>query len=166
MHEAMRLARLVFWAALGIGIAALSGSPGYRQLQAGEAVLRVSIVHAPGTLVACREVPPAELAARAPNMRAPLACPRARAPLRVRVTLDGAPLVDETIVPRGLARDGRAILYRRYRMAAGEHRLEVLAEEQGAARPARYERSESVLLAAGRVLTIDLRPEHGGILFL
>jgi hypothetical protein len=166
MPEAMRFARFAFWIALGVGLAALSGSPQYRQLGTEDAVLRVSIVHASGTLVACREVPPEELTARAPNMRAPLACPRERAPLRLRVVLDGAPLLDEVIAPRGLAHDGRAILYRRYRVGAGTHRLEVLAEEQGAARPARYHRSGSVSLTAGKVLTIDLRPERGGILFL
>lgn len=166
MPDLTRLARPAFWIALGAGIAALSGSPQYSQLEKGEAVLRVSIVHSSGTLVACRELSAAELAARAPNMRAPLACPRERAPLRVRVALDGAPLVDEVVAPRGLARDGRSILYRRWRIPAGAHRLEVLAEERGAARPARYERAESVSVAAGKVLTIDLRRERGGIVFL
>jgi hypothetical protein len=80
--------------------------------------------------------------------------------------LDGVLLVDETLAPRGLARDGRTVLYRRHRVAAGEHRLSVVAEEQGAARPARYQRAASVVLAPGRVLTIDLRPERGGIVFL
>ncbi len=166
MPDPMRLARLAFWIALGAGVAALSGSPGYRQLEPGAAVLRVSVAHASATLGECRALTPAELAARAPNMRAPLACPRERAPLRLRVELDGTLLLDEMLTPRGLARDGRTILYRRYSVAAGEHRLIVLAEEQGGARPARYERAAAVALAPGKVLTIDLRPERGGIVFL
>ena len=92
----------------------------------------------------------------APNLRAPLDCPRERAPVRIRLELDGAPLIDETIAPGGLARDGMATLYRRLEVGAGRHSLRVRVAERPDAPRERFERSLAVDLAPGQVLTVSV----------
>lgn len=158
--------RIVAVAGVAALLAWFSFDPPYRPLGAGEALVRVIVVHAGERLVPCRRIPAEELAARAPNMRAPEECVRGRHPVPVRVELGGRVLVDERLAPAGIASDGAAKLYRRFAVPAGRHALRVLVSD--AVRPGAraWERIEEVHLAPGRVLTIDFRPEEGGILLL
>jgi ferredoxin len=172
--------RLRWWparnTAIGIQIAAfalfaaslawLSFDPPYRPLGAGEALVRVIVVHAGERLHPCRRRSAEELAARAPNMRAPEDCPRGRHGVPVSIALGERTLVDEVLAPAGVARDGTAQLYRRFAVPAGRHALRVRVSD--ALRPGAraWERAQEVELAPGQVLTIDFRPEQGGILFL
>jgi len=104
-----------------------------------------------------------ELAARAPNMRAPEICPRGRSPVRVVVALDGRVLLDATLAPSGLARDGTSSLYRRLPIPAGEHRLTVRVIDD-LRRPAHaFELSATLNLVPGRVLSVDFKPARGCI---
>jgi hypothetical protein len=154
---------IVAWGAFGAFIVLLSHAPSIAPLPEGTALLQVSIAHAGARLAPCRRLTTEELAARAPNMRAPEVCPRGRSPVRVTVALDGRVLVDATLAPSGLARDGTSTLYRRVPIPAGVHRLTVRVLDD-LRRPARvFERSATVRLAPGRVLSIDFKPARGGI---
>ncbi|TAK48704.1 MAG: hydrogenase iron-sulfur subunit [Betaproteobacteria bacterium] len=147
-------------------LAWLSFDPPYRPLGEGEALVRVIVVHAGERLVPCRTLSAAELAARAPNMRAPEACARGRHPVPLRIELGGEVLIDEQLAPSGIARDGAAQLYRRFAVPAGQKALRVRVAEAPRPGARAWEREEEVRLAPGRVLTIDFRPQQGGILFL
>jgi len=57
-------------------------------------------------------------------------------------------------------------LYRRFVVPAGRHALRVRVSEAPRPGARAWERAEALELAPGRVLTIDFRPEQGGILFL
>jgi len=163
------LARAVlFYAAFGAALVLLSHLPRFAPVPQGAALLQVSIAHAGARLAPCRRLSPEELAARAPNMRAPEVCPRARSPVRVTVELDGRVLVDEILPPSGLARDGSSSLYRRIAIAAGERRLTVRVVDDLRHLPAPqhvFERRARVSLAPGQVLSIDFKPARGGIVF-
>jgi len=157
---------LLAWGAFGALIVVLSHAPSVAPVPEGAALLQVSIAHAGVRLAPCRRLSTEELAARAPNMRAPEICPRGRSPVRVTVTLDGRVLVDETLAPSGLARDGTSTLYRRVPIPAGEHRLtvRVIDDLRDLRRPGRaYERSVTLSLVPGRVLSVDFKPARGGI---
>jgi len=151
------------WGAFGALIVMLSHAPSIAPLPEGAAMLQVSIAHAGARLAPCRRLSAAELAARAPNMRAPEICPRGRSPVRVTVALDGRVLVDEILAPSGLARDGTSTLYRRLAVPAGAHRLTVRVLDD-LRRPERaFERSATLKLAPGGVLSVDFKPARGGI---
>jgi len=151
------------WGAFGALIVMLSHAPSIAPLPEGAAMLQVSIAHAGVRLAPCRRLSAEELAVRAPNMRAPEICPRGRSPVRVTVTLDGRVLLDETLAPSGLARDGTSSLYRRLPIPAGEHRLTVRVIDD-LRRPAHaFERSATLKLVPGRVLSVDFKPARGGI---
>jgi hypothetical protein len=156
---------LLAWAAFGALIVWLSHAPSYAPRPAGAAVLQVSIAHAGARLAPCRRLSAAELAARAPNMRAPEVCPRGRSPVRVVVTLDGRVLIDEVLPPSGLAHDGTSSLYRRIAIPAGERRLTVRVIDDLRAPARAVERSATLRLEPGRVLSVDFKPARGGIVF-
>jgi len=161
--RAIQVAVFIVSAAL---LAWLSFDPPYRPLGEGEALVRVIVVHAGERLLPCRTLSPAELARRAPNMRAPEACVRGRHPVPVRVELGGEVLIDAQLAPSGVARDGAAQLYRRFAVPAGQKALRVRVAESPRPGARTWEREAAVMLAPGRVLTIDFRPQQGGILFL
>jgi quinol-cytochrome oxidoreductase complex cytochrome b subunit len=154
--------RVGVYAAFGGLLALFSHRPAYAPLAPGEALVLLSIAHAGARLEPCRALSESELAALPPNMRAPLDCPRERSPVRVTVALDGRLLLDETLPPTGVARDGAASVYRRIAVPAGRHRLRVTLDDD-LRRPGEDARDQPVDLAVGQVLTIDYRPRQGGI---
>lgn len=157
---------LIAWGAFGALIVLLSHAPSVAPLPEGAALLQVSIAHAGARLAACRRLSAGELAARAPNMRAPEICPRGRSPVRVTVELDGRVLLDEILPPSGLARDGTSSLYRRIAIPAGERCLtvRVFDDLRDLRAPLHaFERRARISLAPGQVLSIDFKPARGGI---
>jgi len=166
-RDTAALLRGVFaYSVFGALIVLLSHAPRVAPLPAGSAVLQVSIAHAGARLVPCRRLSAAELAARAPNMRAPEVCPRGRSAVRITVELDGRTLIDETIAPSGLLRDGSSTLYRKIPVAAGERRLTVRVLDDLRLPSRTVERRATLRLAPGRVLSIDYKPARGGIVLL
>jgi len=150
------LGQIFTWVLIGLTLATLSHVPAYRPLAPERALVRFAVSHPGERLGACRERSAGELARMAPNLRAPLDCPRGRAAVRVRFELDGAPLVDETLAPGGLAHDGMSTLYRRFEIGAGRHSLHVRVAERPDAPQARFERRLDVDLAPGQVLTVSV----------
>lgn len=159
------LGRALAFALFAGVIGYFSASPKYRYAPAGEALLRLAITQ-PGAIVGeCRKLSEAELAQLAPNMRRPVKCPRERSPLAVQVELDGEVLLDQTLPPSGLSRDGVSTVYRRFPVTAGVHRLQVKLNDDVAVRGFNFHRSETLELKPGQIVTIDFSREHGGILF-
>jgi len=156
MSKLRLLGQLAAYGLIGAALVTLSHAPAYRPLEPGRSLVRLAVSHPGERLGACRERSAEELARMAPNLRAPLDCPRGRAAVQVRLELDGAPLVDETLAPGGLARDGMSTVYRRFEIGAGRHHLHVRVAERPDAPRARFERSLEVDLAPGQVLTVSL----------
>ena len=96
-------------------------------------------------------------------MRAPEVCPRGRSPVRVTVAVDDKVLIDEILPPSGLARDGTSTLYRRIAIPARECRLSVRVLDDLRAPARAVERRATLRLEPGRVLSVDFKPERGGI---
>ena len=147
-----------FAATLGI----LSTSPAFEPLPPGHALIRLSLNHAGQRKVACRTRTAEELAKLAPNMRAAEDCSRERAPVRVKVELDGVAMAEIVAQPAGLSSDGASVAYRRIPVVAGTHHLRVAFADDAAGTFDRT-REEDVHLAPGRVLVIDFEPGKGGI---
>lgn len=158
MPSANILGQVLAYAAFGAALVLASHGPAYPPLAPGGALVLVSVAHPSRPEGACRRLSEAELAARAPNMRAPLECPRRRVPVRVTMDIDGRTVVDETALPSGLAQDGSASLYRRIPVEAGRHDVRVRMLDE--------ERSAGIVLGAGQVLRIEYRPAQGGIVIL
>jgi hypothetical protein len=142
-----------------------STSPAYEHLPPGEALIRLSLTHAAQRKAECRERTPEELAKLAPNMRAPLDCPRERADIEVELELDGERVFDAVAPPSGLTHDGASTVYHRLPVPAGMHRVVArLKDRPGAG--FNYTREADIKLDAGRVLVIDFHAAKGGFEFI
>lgn len=152
----------VLYGAFAATLGWFSTSPAFEPLPPGHALIRVSLNHAGQRKEACRTRTPEELARLAPNMRAAEDCPRERAPVLVKVELDGRSVADIVAIPSGLSRDGASVAYRRIPVPAGTHRIRVALADDAAGTFDRV-REEEMRLDPGRVLVIDFEPGKGGI---
>ena len=152
----------VLYGAFAATLGHFSTSPAFEPLPAGHALIRLSLNHAGQRKAACRTRTAEELAKLAPNMRAAEDCPRERAPVLVKVDLDGRTVADIVAPPAGFSRDGASAAYRRILVPAGTHRVRVALADDAAGRFDRV-REEEVRLEPGRVLVIDFEPGKGGI---
>jgi hypothetical protein len=165
MRRAFRyVAQALLYAAFVAVIGYFSTSPAYEHLPPDEALVKLSLTHAGERRQACRERSAEELAKLAPNMRAQTVCPRERAPVKVEITLDGAPLFDVTAPPSGLAKDGASTIYRRVPVRAGVHRIGARLAD-GPSGAFTYTSDTTLDLAPGRVVVIDFDPGRGGFVF-
>lgn len=154
----------LLYAALAGAIAVFSHWPRYQPLAADQAVLKISFLHHGQRLSACVEQSPEELAKLPPNMRAPMRCPRERAPVSIEVDFDGKPLYRGSANPAGLSRDGAASVYRSIPVSAGSHRLQVRMRDSVRSEGFDFEHDEVVQFEPMQVRVVDFSNEHGKII--
>ena len=165
MRKAVAIAgQILLYGAFAAFIAVFSSYPIYRHLAQGDALLKLSFSHVAQPAQECRRRTPQELAKLAPNMRAPLDCPRERSPVTVELALDGRLLAKRVVKPSGLAKDGASTLYERFVLPAGNHELSVKFNDSVGVQGFNYTRNDRVRLRPGQVLVVDFNPERGGIL--
>lgn len=162
------LLRLAAQVALYVPLMALIGyfstQPRFSVLGEGEALVRLSFIHAAERREPCRTRTAQELAKLPPNMRAAQECPRERSPVLVELELDGKVVLRREVPPSGLKRDGNATVYHRLAVPAGRHRLVARLRDR-AGEGFNYTKEETVELAPGSVLLIDFVAARGGFVF-
>lgn len=156
--------QLLLYVPLMLLIGYFSSYPRFTQVPAGEALVRLSIVHGAQRLQECRERTPEELAKLAPNMRAAQDCPRERAPLTVELEFDGRIVYQRSVPPSGLRRDGAAAVYHRMQVPAGRHRVVARLRDR-AGEGFDYTREANLDIAPGSSLVIDFSVAQGGFVF-
>lgn len=165
MKRALRIAaQLTLYVPLMALIGYFSTYPRFSALQADEALVRLSFIHAAERKEPCRERTQEELTRLAPNMRAALDCPRERATLVVELEVDGEVVIRREVRPAGVQRDGNATVYHRLPLPAGKHRIVARMRD----RPGEgfnYEHEQTLELAPGSSLLIDFSASHGGFQF-
>lgn len=156
-------AQAVLYALFALFIGYFSTSPAYRHLEEGQALLRISFRH-PGKIPTdCRTRSAEELAKLPPHLRAEQDCERERSPVRIRVEIDGHLLHDEVVAPAGLRKDGASSTYRRLPIAAGEHHLKVMVNDDRRVEGFNHEGERTVALAPGQVVLVDFVADKGGV---
>ena len=165
MKQALRIvAQLALYVPLMALIGYFSTQPRFSVLEPGEALVRLSFIHAAERKEACRTRSPEELAKLPPNMRAAQDCPRERSPVTVELEVDGEIVLRREVQPAGLKRDGNATLYHRLPLPAGKHRVVArLRDRPGSG--FNFEKSETLELAPGQALLIDFVAGKGGFVF-
>jgi len=112
-------------AAVFAGLVGVASDLGYASPQPSGSELVVSFKH-PGRMSEnCEEVSEEELADIPVHMRQARKCERARAAVRLRVHVDGQPVVESSSAPSGLWSDGPSVTVERVSVALGEHRVRV-----------------------------------------
>jgi hypothetical protein len=154
----------VLYAAFVAFVGYFASAPRYEHLTPDEALVRLSLSHGAQNKEPCRKRTPAELAKLPPNMRAPLDCPRERAPVVVELEMDGKLVYRVVAPPAGLARDGASTVYRRLTVKAGRHDFRVRLSDN-AKGEFNYAAERSIELAPGKALLIDFSAREGGFVF-
>jgi hypothetical protein len=154
--------QIVVYALIALGLGYFSNRPIYHPYPADKAQIKVSFAHGGDRIRACRRLTPAEKAARPANMRLPMDCPRERVPLFLVVKLDDRIVIEKTLQPSGLYRDGPAMTYETLVVAPGAHRLTLLLRNSRRTQGFDFRRSDDINLAAGDSLAVDFRAETGG----
>ena len=111
---------LAFAVAAAVGVVS---DLGYAAPRPDGAELVVTFKHPGRTSDDCRELTPEELAALPVHMRQQKVCARRRSPVRLRVSLDGQPLLARSYPPSGVWGDGNSVAVERLDLPPGEHRV-------------------------------------------
>jgi hypothetical protein len=154
------IAYAVFAATVGI----LSVWPEYQLLPPRQAVVSLTISHAGQRIGECRKLTQEELNELPPNMRKPSECPRERHPVMVELRADGGVLYRVTSPPSGLWSDGKATVYRRLQVSAGQHDLFVGMNDSGG-KGFDFEASVTRQLSPGQNLVIDFNELQQAFVF-
>lgn len=143
-----------------------SNQPPYLHLEKDRAVLKLSLRHAGQIVGECRQRSAEELAGMPENMRAPLACPRERSPLQLELRLNDELILSETLPARGIHNDGRASMYRRIVVPAGELKVNVRLKDRIDSEEFQYQAERTVRLSPAENLVIDFNGDLGNFDFL
>jgi hypothetical protein len=109
----------------------------------------------------CRTPSEAEQAGLPAHMRRKQICERRLPTFRLRVAIDGADVLDESIVPAGAAGDRAAVVLRELPVAPGAHRLEIEFAAENEAPPA-----DAASLVRPKRLATDVTLAPGEILLV
>jgi hypothetical protein len=159
------IGQALFYGLFAVLIGYFSTSPKYEHLPSDLALIKLSFSHHGQPVTECRKRAPEELAKLAPNMRAPMACPRERSPVTVQVELDGKPLHRSVIPPSGLSRDGTSTTYQRFEVPVGEHTLSVKMNDSVRIEGFNYMKEEKLTLKPAQIVVIDFSADKGGVFF-
>lgn len=157
----MVMGMIVTLGLLATGTGVLATQPAWRQLEPGEAMVRLSLRHAAATKVECKALTPEELATLKPNMRRQVGCPRERWPLYVELDRDDERLYAGTHPPSGLWNDGASTVFRSFTVPAGRQSLTVRMRASGREAGFDSERTFDVGLAAGQNFVIEFHSDQG-----
>lgn len=149
------LGQALLYGAFAAFIGVFSHWPGYRHLQADQALIKLSFNHTGKPVVECRKQTEAELAKLPPNMRAPMRCGRERSPVVVELDIDGVPAYRHAAAPSGLSKDGASSVYQRLVVGAGAHRVAVRLNDDARQPGFVHVLEQSVTLVPAQILVID-----------
>ena len=157
----LQLIAFSFFAAV---IGYFSAAPMYQLLEERQAVLKLSFSHSAQLKYPCIARTEIELAKLAPNMRDPLDCPRERAPVVVALWMDGILLLNDTVPPQGIHKDGAATVYRRLAIPAGDHQFTANLAD-GPEGHVNFTLKHQARLDQGQILIVDFQSVKGGFVF-
>ncbi len=159
-------AQIVAYTLFAAVVGYFSVSPPYTHVDPEMAQIKLNLTHSGQRKGECRRLTPEEIAKLAPNMRRPMDCPRERVPVVVELIMDGTVLYKDSLIPSGVARDGKSSVSARFTVPPGRHeliaRLRDSAREQGFD----YERVAEIELASRQNFVVDFRVNMGGFIFM
>jgi len=150
----------VFYAAMVLFIGIFSTFPSYTRVPEGHATVKLSMRHTGQMIGECTIMSEQELQRLPPNMRQAKVCPRERSSVEFQFLVDGTERYHEVVEPAGLNKDGRAKLYYRFTIAAGEHQITARLKDHRDLDDYNYQLSRNISLDSGGVLVVDFDPDR------
>jgi hypothetical protein len=153
------------YAAFAALVGYFAAAPAYTYWDPHRAQIKLSFSHPGKPIRECRRLTPQEIAKLAPNMRKPMDCPRERLPVLVELALDGKLLYRAALPPTGLWNDGQSVVYQKFAVAPGRHRLVARLRDSRRTEGFDYERIADIDLRPRQHFVIDFRTAAGGFVF-
>lgn len=150
---------------LAAGVGLLSSRPTVAYFPADSAQIKLSFAHGSQRVAECRRLTVEEIARLPPRERRPNTCARERLPIRVQLLLDERPIYDAVLQPTGLASDGPARVYQKFRVPPGRHEITARLRDSDRREGFDHEQRVTVDLAPLQNLAIDFRSDHGAFSF-
>lgn len=136
-------------------VGVLSVWPPYELIEEDRAMVSLVFSHAGDRVAECRILSQDELNALPPNMRKASDCPRERHPVRVELRSGTNTLYANTLPPSGVWADGKASVYQRIEVPAGEHEIFIGMNDNGGSEEFSASNTATVNLRPGRNLVIQ-----------
>jgi hypothetical protein len=149
------LAEILMYATFMVIVGALSVWPPYQLVEEDRAIISLVFSHAGERIAECRILSQDELNKLPPNMRKPSDCPRERHPVRVELRTGTNTLYADTLLPSGIWADGKASVYQRVEVSAGEHEIFVGMNDSGGSESFDSSNAVTLNLWPGRNLVIQ-----------
>ncbi|KAB2850924.1 MAG: hypothetical protein F9K44_03360 [Hyphomicrobiaceae bacterium] len=153
------------YALMALLIGALASWPRLAEWPAEAAQIKLSFVHGAQRKVECRRLSSEEIAKLPPSQRRPNTCGRERLDLLVQLEIDGQLIYDEVLPPTGIARDGPARVYKKFRVSAGKHAIVARLRDSSRREGVDFEQKAEVTLAPEQSLAIDFMADRGTFVF-
>ena len=141
-----------------LAVGGLSNAPQYHRLKQNEAEIRLAFSHSGQPIRECRRLSQAELNELAPNMRAPMDCPRQRLPIEVIFALDAQQVFQASIPAGGIHGDGEVSVYEQFVVTAGTHRLQIMMRDSARQEGFDHQFDEEIAVSAMQNLVIGFDP--------
>lgn len=152
------------WATFAVVVGVFSVWPRYEIINHGNAIVTLTFSHAAERVGECRMLTQEELNELPPNMRKPSDCPRERHPVRIELRSADKVLYEDLLMPSGIWSDGKADIYQRIVVPAGEHDLFIGMNDSGGDSGFDFEATDRVNLQVGRNLVIRFDEQSQGFL--
>jgi len=133
----------------------LTDAPPYQINSENQTELKLVVRHSGRVLGECKTLNTQELGELAPNMRAPMSCPREKATIAVKLKIDDVAVVDEMLSPSGLHKDGVLILYRQLPLVVGTRNFDLKITHQLDTHDASDQLSRMVDVDTNSIVIID-----------
>ncbi len=135
-----------------------ASSPTYTRVEEGYATVKLSLRHTGQLLGECKILTHEELQKLPPNMRLKKVCPRERSAIEFQFLMDGIEVYHNIIEPAGLHNDGKAKLYHRFTVTAGNHQITARLKDHMKLDKYNFQETQNVSLLSGGILVIDFDP--------
>lgn len=136
-----------------------STEPSYTRVPDGQATVKLSLRHTGQIIGECTMMSDEELQRLPPNMRQAKVCPRERSSIEVQFLMDGEEVYHQVVEPAGINKDGRAKLYHRFLIEAGEHEIITRLKDHRDLDDYNYQETTKVNLVSGGILVVDFDPD-------
>jgi hypothetical protein len=139
-------------------------SPSIRILEDDEAMITIAFAHAGESREPCRRLSQEELVKLPPNMRKPEDCPRERSPVVIQALLDGNTLIDETLQPPGLFKDGGVNVYFSGKIPAGNHHFEIKMDDSVRKEGFDHRFEQDINIKPAQILLVNFDSQKGFVI--
>lgn len=158
---ARRAMEILLLAGLALVLGYFAERPRYAYTAPNVAVVQVNFVHAAERLIPCKRPTREELRSQPANRLQQLVCPRGRAPVRLKVDIDGVTRIERRIEPAGFYDDGPAIAHMKFEVPLGRHEVTLQLGDSRDGEGYDYRSDLTVDMTARQNLAIDFDADRG-----